>query len=866
MFGLFSAFGVQEFDGYGTCSPSAMVRILIVLVALLGQTAIHAQERARPDLNPLAKDELWRFHAGAEAFAGARKRAASGEASVDVIKANFTIGSKTEALAAARRLFAASPAELANGLDLINERSHEFDGTLRERDLVSFVADARARVNSLAVADGANAALPLLWLEYVVDRGNEPAHQARIAAFLERYKGTTAAVELSLSQIVTDNPHDDAGRLRRYRELAREHDGTEAGASVLRHLGFRLAHDTEGPDPTPRLLEVFDIVRRLESGRFPPSRYVDSAGELVVDFFFGSHVNIPAENIPRIYAAYLEFVLSHPTVKIRTNDDPISWLIRNGVARLGASPAERVATVERFLDDLEKGGIGVNEVRHKRAYFYLELTEDPGNISDHLEGALSVPEADALARRALRAMIDSGDPDAFARAHGTLAAYHLGDRRYPDAVSSYSALLQRFPDKEWAWVAALRLAQLAEVQGRPDAALRYESVASGFKHVSTAVLLANLSAGHVHESRANFPAATGAFRTALAEWQDLPEQIDLWGNGDDSGHAERVFRRFVYFKKGDLVTRLDRLANAVTADTALLHQGRHAIEEGRPKDALAPLNKLVTEFPKTAAAVEGIELLRRARFTIALTPLAQASQRELDTLSRGRYDKVTTLAKLALGAIRLRNGARVQGESITKAALEEWHAQQAVAAPPTTPLMQDIAAIRAELFRPMGGGLFGTQGGNAFDWPKVMPSFLVVSRDIEVKLLDGTERKLSVPFSPSTGRVLFASDEDLAAMRLILDRIGGTETREPAAVMETPNQPIGASVTIAETWSKFFPLQPGHWGGWELTAYPYITKVTFDREHHALAEVTIGYGGYTVELEKENGKWIAKRIVGVWIT
>lgn len=845
-----------------------MVRILLVVVALLGQTTIHAQERAQPGLNPLANDELWLFHTGAEAYARARTLAASGEVSVDAIRANLTLGSKAGALAAARRLLTASPAELAKGLDLIRDRSHEFneDGTLLNRELMAFVAAARTRVNSLSASEGADVALQLLWLENYVD-SDQAAHKARIAAFLERYKGTVAAQSLALSQVLGSYPRDDQGRLRRYREIAREHDGTVAGAEALQTLGFRLAHDSEGPDPTPRLLEVFDIVKRLESGRFPPSPHVDSAGQLVVEFFHGINVNIPAEGLPKLYAAYLEFTLSHPKVKIRASDDPISWLIRNGVARLGASPAERVATVERFLADLEKGGFGVNEVRYQRASFYLGLTAEPGNISDYLEGALSVQAADALARRSLRAMIDSADPDAVARAHGTLAAYHLGDRRYPDAVSSYSVLLQRFPDQEWSWVAALRLAQLAEVQGRPDAALRYESVASEFKHVPTAVLIANLSAGHVHESRPNFPAAMAAFRTALAGWQDLPEQLNLFGNGDDSGQAQRVFRRFAYFKKGDLVARLERLAKAVTPDTALLHQGRHAIEEGRPKDALAPLNKLVTEFPKTAAAIEGIELLRRARFNIALTPtpLAQASQRELDALSRGPYDKVTTLAKLALGAIRIRSGARAQGESITKAALEEWHAKQPVAAPPTTPL-QDIVAIRTELFRPMGGGILGTDGGNAFDWPTKMPAFLVVSRDIEVKLLDGTERKLSVPFIPSSGRVLFASDEDLAAMHLILDGIGGTETREPTAVMETPNQPIGMSATIAEIWSKFFPMRPGHWGGWELTAYPYITKVTFDRDGHALAEVTIGYGGCTVELEKENGKWIAKRIVGGWIT
>ena len=101
---------------------------------------------------------------------------------------------------------------------------------------------------------------------------------------------------------------------------------------------------------------------------------------------------------------------------------------------------------------------------------------------------------------------------------------------------------------------------------------------------------------------------------------------------------------------------------------------------------------------------------------------------------------------------------------------------------------------------------------------------------------------------------------------MILDRIGGTETREPERVMDTPNQPIGGSVEIASMWSKLFPLRQGHWGGWELGAYPYVSKIHFDRDGHALAEVTIGYSGGTYELAKENGVWVAKRMVSIWIT
>ena len=86
--------------------------------------------------------------------------------------------------------------------------------------------------------------------------------------------------------------------------------------------------------------------------------------------------------------------------------------------------------------------------------------------------------------------------------------------------------------------------------------------------------------------------------------------------------------------------------------------------------------------------------------------------------------------------------------------------------------------------------------------------------------------------------------------------------------METPNQPVGDSMQILGLWNKLFPARPGHWGGWELETYPVITEIQFtDAERtRASARVTFGYSGGTVELEKEAGKWIARRLSNQWIT
>jgi hypothetical protein len=54
-----------------------------------------------------------------------------------------------------------------------------------------------------------------------------------------------------------------------------------------------------------------------------------------------------------------------------------------------------------------------------------------------------------------------------------------------------------------------------------------------------------------------------------------------------------------------------------------------------------------------------------------------------------------------------------------------------------------------------------------------------------------------------------------------------------------------------------------------LTGEPHDFAVTAEkimRATRASARVTIGYSGGTVELEKEDGRWIAKRLVNQWIT
>ena len=107
--------------------------------------------------------------------------------------------------------------------------------------------------------------------------------------------------------------------------------------------------------------------------------------------------------------------------------------------------------------------------------------------------------------------------------------------------------------------------------------------------------------------------------------------------------------------------------------------------------------------------------------------------------------------------------------------------------------------------------------------------------------------------------MLFANADDLQFFTTMIGRLGGNKKREPAQIMETPNQPVGASLDILALVNQFFAARPGHWGGWVFQTYPMIDRIEFLNAERtkATAAVTIGYAGATVVLEKKDGAWVA---------
>jgi hypothetical protein len=244
----------------------------------------------------------------------------------------------------------------------------------------------------------------------------------------------------------------------------------------------------------------------------------------------------------------------------------------------------------------------------------------------------------------------------------------------------------------------------------------------------------------------------------------------------------------------------------------------------------------------------------------------------LDAITKEPFDTFVATAAIAEAALKLTQGQSSEAEALMGKTLDSWVTTQRDLnrQPPVSSIDADVAEIRQVVFRPLGDlPVYSGTGWNAFNFPAALPRFIVVRADVQVKTSDGQVGRHTVyQRFPDLEHVLLLKSDELSLLARLLPTIGGTKRRAWTQPMETPNQPVGDSMQILSLFGRFFEARPGHWGGWELETYPQVTQIEFVNAERtkANANVTIGYSGATVVLEKVDGKWRAVRLTNQWIT
>ena len=162
-------------------------------------------------------------------------------------------------------------------------------------------------------------------------------------------------------------------RLEALDRFVRDHPGTIAAAKALHQKGFQLGSgnvseiEARGADPTARFFQVLQIVKELESGRYPPCEWVERAPTLA-SMFFASNPTYAPGNIDRHLDAYKEFARTHFAL---TDQYPLGTgagnIITTKMLDLFKQNGEGLAGVERVFTEFEREIPDVAAVQYLRA-------------------------------------------------------------------------------------------------------------------------------------------------------------------------------------------------------------------------------------------------------------------------------------------------------------------------------------------------------------------------------------------------------------------------------------------------------------------------------------------------------------------
>lgn len=755
-----------------------------------------------------------------------------------------------------------------NDRDLLRSEAPE-----RRTELEHLVAALDARLEELPREQAARAAYQLIWVQNRLAGRNSAFARARMQTLARQYAGTGQALIAEVT--IIGETRDVGEEIAALDAFIDEHPASLAGAAALRAKANAIRNDRRGyretpprTDPTPRFFEVLAIAEELESGRWPASQYVDDAPGLVIDFYFGDRDRFAAGNLDRMAEAYLQFVRDHAR---QLEAEPSSPDLDSAIykfGRFGERQGDRVGAVERGFDALEDHVTDLDGLRHRRASFYISESED----AEASEAARA--EALRKAFATLATLSTSSNARHARRADGVTAALHFREGQFEAAIAAYRSYLDRWPEGTWDWLAAVRIGQAHErLDDWAAAAATYRAAAERYPAPAPAAVITNTLAARASESLGLFEQARSHYAAAAATWDDDFGE-NYWTFNEQITHAV-------------ISERIADLSASLSIDEGeRLQSGRRLIEREAWTEATEMLETLVDDYPDSPVITETRYLHQQARLeqAFAIADVASDDRDEaaaadiLGSIATEPWTPAVGAARLALAVLAGRSGDLGSARALTREALDAWNRQQQQyyastpdAVPTDESLRADVATIRDLLFLPLGGETYEHEGAwwNAFDWPSTMPAYLIVDPEMTVRLAGGRNLRLSLTEPPpGLDNVLFLSDEHRGFLVSILERLGGTEKRQPRAIMEVPNQPIGASRQILDMWGELFPTRPGHWGGWVLTSYPRLARIEFRDEARtrAAVPVTIGYSGCTAHLEKQDGRWVVTRLSNFWIT
>ena len=792
-------------------------------------------------------------------------------------------GRTLEVLQVLRTIAETRPQDLPRALEFAASRGSNFRGSSEPIDpaaIRAVVTSASALLPKLPREEAASLAFALRLFEMQFVAAERLDWQKELSALVEKYKGTEAAILREVDLL--DRWVMESGRPgvpRQTEPLDRfieEHQGTVAAAKALYLKGYGIAANSgepKGSDPTERLLRVIGIVEELESGGYPACEWVTNAPSIAVRFFAYEPRFAPG-NRDRFVAAYLQFVKTHFSLDPeRPGSGGIGAILTSTIPRV-LKDGGAVSEIERIFDAMDRDWNAANEVRFLRGHFYMMQMHDSVTGTDR---SLFYQKA----QEALGAVSGTGGGWIQRKALATLATLQFNERDYLKARSGLRTYLSISPRNEWSWLAAVRIGDAEQGLGSlAQAADAYRSAAERYVDVPPAVVFGHTRAARALEALGDFKGALIEYRRAVAGWDhDYGETYALYDLRRPLPNEALLPRNEVELRRFALEQRVRELTTTVSSESDLMFErGRWLVLNGERDEGIKLLREVTGKYPNSGAAVSARDTITRAQLDGALD-LADvekvgsnedAALKELEALRREPAGFWTTAAKIARGAILWNRSQRFDAEALAAEGLNDllaWQKARMSALQPSA-LEADVVAVRDFVFRPHGDGPF--QGLRwEFKPDASQKPFLVLRSHLNVKTPDGAEIEVSADvMPPGFDNALLLTSEELDFFNRLMTKIGGTKRREPAHIMEVPNQPAGPPIDVLAFLNRLFPAHPGHWGGWMFETFPMITRIEFLNAERTRAAVafTIRYEGATLILEKVDGRWVMKSMTNRWIT
>jgi hypothetical protein len=793
----------------------------------------------------------------------------------ETVRALSLASRPNEAIATLQRIATERPDRLADALMALEifPRGDNDEARAQKARGRELVETARRALPSMPREEQARLAAALLRIEGDVlpERPRYPELHRR---FVAEYAGTKAAALVAIDVMVAGSR--SAATLTALRELADRHPGDEIGAKALYTLAFEVAKNAGvydraayQDDPTPRFLQVVDLVHRLESGAWPDGQWVRDAPRLIGEYSFHDR-KLPAAQAQQVLGALSADARARaarwqePAERAR-----VESLLLGLLPRVVQSVDRGPAAADTIFEDVaraapEPDAIRLLQVSYLLSRFYRRPTADDR----------------AAATRILEALAGRGTADTRRKAMAALGDVALADGRPADARARFARFVEAHPSSDFAWMAAFRIGQIDRSLDKAGGAVEaFRDARRRAPRAPYAAVLVERALGEALEASDDPASALPHYRAAVAAWRpDWPGPINaprLALPTDTAAPALVAEAAAGRAERGALVGRVEQLTRFLPLPGGpALERGRWLRDQGRASEAVAALAEVARARTGTPVGDEATRLLHGAQLDAALTldagPRSASALAALEALAREPVDEWVGLAGIAQATILRQQGNGDAADAAMRATLRRWIAgRPAAPAPAPSSLEADVVRLREAVMQLRAGDV-ADRSWTFLEWPTRTPPFRIASAKLPVSEVGAAEaRRIDVSRQPAgLDNVLFLSDDAIRYLARLVTILGGTERRQPAHVMEVPNQPAGDARAIITWWNGHFPTIPGHWGGVEVLTPPEITDIRFsdaDRTR-ALVKVTVGYKGGTVVFERVDGVWRPTALIEAWIT